>query len=105
MSILTLRLAFAIASQRPLVHPVGVRGTMTKRTCRLVILLVLGPMGALGRPSAPVGLLINGVNHPLAVERESVCFTWMSEDTKRGAAQAAYQILVASTRERLCAGS
>jgi alpha-L-rhamnosidase len=79
--------------------------TTTKRICWLVILSVLGKMCAFGSSLAPVGLLVNGVNQPLAVERESVCFAWMSKDTRRGAAQTAYQILVASTRERLSAGT
>lgn len=56
---------------------------------------------AFGKPAAPVGLLVNGVSNPLAIDRDTARFTWMSADTRRGEAQAAYQLLVASTPERL----
>ena len=69
------------------------------------MLWVMSTVGALGSPSTPVGMLVNGVNQPLAVERESVCFTWMSKDTKRESAQVAYQILIASSRGALSAGT
>ncbi len=94
-----------IVSQRPLVYSAGVKCTVTKRTGWLLMLLMLGTTSAFGSSSAPVSLLVNGVNQPLAVERDSVCFTWMSKDTRRGATQTAYQILAASTRERLSAGT
>ena len=58
----------------------------------------------LAGPSAPVGLLVNGVSSPLAIDRGATRFTWRSVDTSRGEAQAAYQILVASSAERLAAG-
>ncbi len=69
------------------------------------MVLALGAMGAWGGPAAPVGLLINGVNKPLAVERDRACFTWMSKETGRGARQTAYQIVVASMREGLSGGT
>src|ERR1035441_5637759 len=78
---------------------------MTKRTCWLVMVMVLETMGAFGRPPAPAGLLVNGMDHPLAVERDSVSFTWMSKDTRREAAQTAYQIIVVPTGERMTAGT
>jgi alpha-L-rhamnosidase len=80
---------------------------MTKQICRLAIVmgLMLGVRGAFGQAPAPDGLLVDGVNNPLAVEQDTVCFTWKSGDARRGAAQTAYQILVASTRERLSAGT
>jgi alpha-L-rhamnosidase len=51
-----------------------------------------------------VGLLVNGVSNPLAIDREGARFAWRSEDTGRGARQTAYQLLVASSAERLAAG-
>lgn len=56
------------------------------------------------KPTAPVGLLVNGVSEPLAIDREATRFTWMSADTRRGEKQTAYQILVASSAENLTAG-
>ena len=58
-----------------------------------------------GEPSAPVGLLVNGVRNPLAIDRDAARFTWRSEDNSRGERQTAYQILVASSPERLAAGT
>src|ERR1044071_3423727 len=54
--------------------------------------------------AAPMGLLVNGVSNPLAIDREATRFTWALADTGRGARQTAYQILVASSAERLAAG-
>jgi alpha-L-rhamnosidase len=55
-------------------------------------------------PSAPAGLLVNGVSNPMAIERAATRFTWMSTDTRRGEAQTAYQILVASSPDLLTGG-
>ena len=60
--------------------------------------------GASGKPSAPVGLLVDGVSNPLAIDCGSARFTWMSKDESRGERQTAYQILVASSLECLAAG-
>jgi alpha-L-rhamnosidase len=60
--------------------------------------------GASGKPSAPVGLLVNGVSNPLAIDRDATRFTWMSADVRRGETQTAYQILVASSADSLAAG-
>ncbi len=60
---------------------------------------------AFGRPSAPVGLLVNDQSNPLAIERDAARFTWRSADAKRGETQTAYQILVASSSESLAAGT
>ena len=57
--------------------------------------------GAAGKPGAPTGLLVNGVSNPLVIDRDTTRFTWMSEDSVRGEAQIAYQILVASEPNRL----
>ncbi|HEV2327840.1 MAG TPA: family 78 glycoside hydrolase catalytic domain [Verrucomicrobiae bacterium] len=60
----------------------------------LVLPFLLVALGAYGNPSAPVGMLVNGVSNPLAIERDATRFTWMSGDTERGACQTAYQIVV-----------
>ncbi|HEY1791145.1 MAG TPA: family 78 glycoside hydrolase catalytic domain [Verrucomicrobiae bacterium] len=52
---------------------------------------------AFGTPSGPVGLLVNGVTNPLAIDRDATRFTWMSKDTERGECQTAYEILVFSS--------
>lgn len=57
-----------------------------------------------GEPAAPVGLLVNGVTQPLAIDRDVTRFTWRSADSQRGARQTAYEILVASSAESLAAG-
>jgi len=62
---------------------------------------MLGDLGASGASLTPSDLLANGVQNPLALERQSLRFTWSLQGTARGAAQTAYQILVASSRERL----
>ncbi len=56
--------------------------------------MTLVAFAASGRPSAPVGLLVNGVSNPLAIDRDATRFTWMSKDAERGERQTAYQILV-----------
>jgi alpha-L-rhamnosidase len=52
-------------------------------------------------PGAPLGLLVNGVANPLAIDRGTVRFTWRSEASGRGERQTAYQILVSSSRANL----
>ena len=58
------------------------------------LLIVLTAFAVYLPPSAPVGLLVNGVSNPLAIDRNAIRFTWMSKDTYRGERQIAYQILV-----------
>jgi alpha-L-rhamnosidase len=70
----------------------------------LALNVILITLGASGQPAAPVGLLVNGVNDPLAIDCGSARFTWMSKDDSRGERQTAYQILVASNRADLSAG-
>jgi alpha-L-rhamnosidase len=71
----------------------------------LALVIVSVAFGVLGKPSAPVGLLVNGVSQPLAIGRDATRFTWMSPDTARGEAQTAYQVLVASSPKLLAAGT
>ena len=47
------------------------------------------PFGVSGRSAAPAGLLVNGVGQPLAVDRGSIRFTWMTKDATRGETQTA----------------
>ena len=70
---------------------------------RVFIAVFIAPR-VFGNPAAPDGLLVNGVSYPLAIDRDATRFTWMSTDAGRGEAQTAYQILVASSAERLAAG-
>ncbi|HWX22428.1 MAG TPA: family 78 glycoside hydrolase catalytic domain [Candidatus Binatia bacterium] len=71
----------------------------------LALLAISSAPEASGQPSAPVGLLVNGVSNPLAIDRATTRFTWRSVDTARGHRQAAYQILVSSNSEHLAAGA
>ena len=76
-----------------------------KRMPPVLLLALVSIAGeALGKPAAPVGLLVNGVSHPLAMERDATQFTWRAKAGGRGERQTAYQILVASSVERLAAG-
>ena len=72
--------------------------------CVFVLVIALFALEVFGKPAAPVGLLVNGVSEPLAIDRDATRFTWMSEDTARGERQTAYQILVASSAEHLAEG-
>jgi len=76
------------------------RGLKTSLYCTIAC-VVLGGLCAFGAAPAPVDLLANGLKNPLAIERQSVRFTWSLPETTRGAAQTACQILVSSSRERL----
>ena len=64
----------------------------------LVLLMLVG-FAASGKPTAPVGLLVNGVTNPLAIDRDATRFTWMSKDTERGERQTAYQVAVFESLE------
>jgi len=50
----------------------------------LITLITLITLTASAKPSAPVSLLVNGVNNPLAIDRDTTRFTWMSKDSERG---------------------
>lgn len=52
-------------------------------------------------PSAPTGLLSNGMTNPQALDREGPLFTWIMNDSDRNEVQTAYQILVASSVEKI----
>ncbi len=70
--------------------------------CLASIIASMAPE-ALGAPPVPEGLLVNGVSNPLAIDRDATRFTWMSAQATRGETQTAYQILVASSPDRLAA--
>ncbi|HUA65478.1 MAG TPA: family 78 glycoside hydrolase catalytic domain [Alphaproteobacteria bacterium] len=59
-----------------------------------VLALCMIAFAASAEPSAPSGLLVNGVSNPLAIERDATRFTWMSKDTGRSEHQTAYQIVL-----------
>ena len=77
------------------------------RVVQPVLMLVIASFAleASGQPAAPLGLLVNGVSNPLAIDRDTTRFTWRSEGAGRGETQTAYQILVSSSPERLAAGT
>jgi alpha-L-rhamnosidase len=70
----------------------------------LALVVVSIALNVSGEPSAPAGLLVNGVSSPLAIDRDATRLTWRSVDTGRGESQIAYQILVASSIEYLTTG-
>lgn len=77
---------------------------MTTPTWPLLTLLAAGvALQVPAKPTSPHGLLVNGVSAPLAIDRDATRFTWMSPDDSRGARQTAYQILVATSPDRLAA--
>ena len=64
---------------------------------RLVMVMIVAmAANVFAGPAAPVGLLVNGVSKPLAIDRDTARFTWMSPDTTRGERQTAWQILISS---------
>ncbi len=71
----------------------------------LTVVIASTVFDASGKPAAPVGLLVNGVSRPLAIDRDATRFTWRSVAAKRGETQTAYQILVCSSPDRLAAGT
>jgi alpha-L-rhamnosidase len=77
---------------------------MKKRLLLAVALLSLA-FRTFGQPSAPAGLLVNGVSQPLAIERDATRFTWAQTDGARAETQTAYQVLVSSSPENLAAGT
>ena len=70
----------------------------------LAITIASTAFEVLGNPSPPAGLLVNGVSEPLAIDRDTTRFTWLSKDTTRGERQTAYQILVSSNADGLTSG-
>jgi hypothetical protein len=47
-------------------------------------------------PTAPTGLLTNGIVNPQAIDLSAPSFSWIMNDTDRGETQTSYQILVSS---------
>jgi alpha-L-rhamnosidase len=60
--------------------------------------------GASSMAPAPAGLLVNGVNEPLAIDRDTTRSTWRLREGDRGEKQTAYQILVSSSAAQLAKG-
>ena len=59
-----------------------------------LIFMISATFNASAVPSAPVKLLVNGMNDPLAIDRGATRFTWMSHRCTRGERQTAYEIMV-----------
>jgi alpha-L-rhamnosidase len=73
--------------------------------CALALANACFAFQVFGAPPAPVGLLVNGVSQPLAIDRDATRFTWMLADATRGERQMAYQILVATNAKALNKGT
>jgi alpha-L-rhamnosidase len=74
-------------------------------TLQAAFALVTPSIAAFGATNAPVGLLVNGVSNPLAIDRDATRFTWRFIDAGRGEAQTAYQVMVSSNLGSLAAGT
>ncbi len=60
------------------------------------------PSGSIG--SAPYDLRVEGLENSMVIDRDAPAFSWKMRDERRGAAQSAYHILVASAPDRLAEG-
>ena len=69
------------------------------RSFAITFVLISVAVAACAQPSAPVGLLVNGVSNPMAIDRDGARFTWMSKDTERGERQTAYEIVVSQSAD------
>jgi alpha-L-rhamnosidase len=79
--------------------PAGKKKSNISRTFKgqmLVLWVASVALATFGKPSAPAGLLVNGITDPLAIDRDTTRFTWMSKDAERVERQTAYQIVVSS---------
>jgi alpha-L-rhamnosidase len=68
------------------VTPSGVRG------------VVVDDASGLGRPSAPKNISVNGIVGALGVDPDDVSFAWTVTDTRRGAVQSGYRLMVVDLR-------
>ncbi len=96
------RLCFRVCLQVKSLHALKIFPIVVQPVLTLILASIA--FAASGRPSAPAGLLVNGVSNPLAIDRNATRFTWMSKEGDRGERQIAYQILVASSLKGLAAG-
>lgn len=90
---------------------------MQKMKKSLVFILSLSMMGTMitntaivsaqgdSAPQAPTGLMINQSNEPLGVETASPVFSWVVNDLDKNETQTAYQIMIATTQQKLDAGT
>lgn len=71
-----------------------------------LFLCLLALMASVGcsRIEAPVNLRCEYRDNPIGLDVQSPRFTWMAGDTLRGTAQTAYQLLVATSPEKLTEG-
>lgn len=83
---------------------------LQKTLCTILVLIMMEtatmtatPVLAEGNtpPLAPTGLMIDQSNEPLGVENTSPVFSWIVNDADSNERQSAYQILIATSAERL----
>lgn len=71
----------------------------------LLLLIIISSAPLVTATAAPLKrptyLLVDGIGSPMAVDSNSIYFTWMMNDSKRGSMQAAYQLEVASSRKNI----
>lgn len=70
----------------------------------LAMTTVAGPLAAAAPALTVVGLRVENLDSPLAVEARFPRLSWRLESAARGARQTAYQVLVASSAEKLDGG-
>jgi len=79
----------------------------TRRILVIAGIVLLGTVTnrcAAAELSAPYDLRVEGLENSMVIDRSEPAFSWKMRDDRRGAAQSAYRILVASTPERLTEG-
>lgn len=75
-----------------------IRGSM------LAVLFVAFAAQCFAEGEAPYDLRVEGLENSMVIDREIPAFSWKMKDERRGATQSAYQILVASSPEKLVGG-
>jgi len=73
-------------------------------TVGIALLGVTIGQGAAAELAAPYDLRVEGLANSMVIDRSAPAFSWKLKDDRRGAAQSAYRILVASTPDRLVEG-
>ena len=67
----------------------------------LAAALLLGPDSSLAAPGPPTGLAVEDREAPIGVGDPTPEFSWIPQDSAPNAVQTAYQLLVASTADKL----
>ncbi len=74
------------------------------RLLALLLLFACALFAHAARPGAPRNLRSEYLTNPLAVQTTVPRLSWEVNDSRRGAVQGAYRVLVASSPERLAEG-